>query len=802
MLLNYFKIAFRNLLRHKAFSLLNIAGLSVGVAVALLIFLIVRFELSFDTFHQKRDRTYRVVNEFTHEAGKDYQVGVPFPFAPALKTDFPRLEKVASVFGAYNSQITVLDEQGNSAKKFKNELGVVFSQPEFFQIFDYEWLAGDPQKVLTQPNLAVLTRSTAEKYFGSWQKAVGKFIKLDNKQLLQVSGIMQDLPDNTDFPLQIVVSYPTLRNIIEAGEFTNWGSVWSNSQCFVLLPKEVSAAEFDKSLLSFLKKHQPDDRDHIYKLQALPDLHFDNRYPPMTYRSISKETVLSLILIGLFILVIACINFVNLATAQAVGRAKETGIRKVLGGNRGQLVGQFLGETLLIVLLAVLVAILLVIIVLPFLRPISNLPENFRLTFTPAVLGFLALLILLVTFLSGFYPALVLSGFQPVQALKSKITLQRVGGISLRKALVVMQFSISQFLIIATLIAITQMDFIRNKDLGFSKEAILTAGIPEDSLSQQKLQTLKNRFLELPAVQKVSFHSAPPSSGNNSQTNFRFGKATDDAKFPVSLKAGDVDYFPAFQLQLVAGRVYFPSDTIREVVVNEKLLRQVGVKNAQDAIGQPIRLNGRNYPVVGVVKDFHNLSLRDPIAPIAIITNKGSYRQVALKMKPTDIKQTTRAVEQIWNETFPEYVYEAGFLDERIAEFYEEEAKLAQLFKLFAAIAIFIGCLGLYGLVSFVAVQKTKEIGIRKVLGASLPNIVSLLSRDFLKLVLLANVLAWPLAWWVMQRWLQDFEYRTPIGWWMFAVAGLGALLIALITVSFQAVKAAVANPVEALRSE
>ncbi|MDQ4139935.1 MAG: ABC transporter permease, partial [Bacteroidota bacterium] len=387
-------------------------------------------------------------------------------------------------------------------------------------------------------------------------------------------------------------------------------------------------------------------------------------------------------------------------------------------------------------------------------------------------------------------------------ALKSKMTIQTVGGISLRKALVVMQFSISQVLIIATLIAISQMDFVRNKDLGFNKEAILLVSVPEDSLSQQKLQTLKNRLEQLPAVQKVSLHSAAPSASSNSMTNFRFGKATEDARFPVNMKAGDVDYFPTFQLQMVAGRIYFPSDTVREVVVNEKLLRQVGVQHAQDAIGQTIRINDRNYPVVGVVKDFHNVSLRDPIAPIAIVSNKGSYRQVGLKIKPTDIKHTSREVEQIWTETFPEYVYEANFLDERLAEFYEGETKLAQLFKIFAGIAIFIGCLGLYGLVSFVAVQKTKEIGIRKVLGASLGNIVSLLSKDFLKLVLWANVLAWPLAWWIMQRWLQDFEYRMPIGWWMFAIAGSGALLIALITVSFQAIKAAVANPVESLRTE
>jgi putative ABC transport system permease protein len=557
-------------------------------------------------------------------------------------------------------------------------------------------------------------------------------------------------------------------------------------------------------LVTFLKKHQPDDRNHIYHLQALKDLHFDSRYSPMTFRSISKETIWSLVLIGAFILIIACINFVNLATAQAVGRAKETGIRKVLGSNRGQLISQFLGETFLIVLLAVLLAVILVMAVLPLVRSISNLPDDFHLTFSLAIAGFLVLIILLVTVFSGFYPALILSGFQPVQALKSKMTVQTVGGISLRKALVVMQFSISQVLIIATLIAISQMDYVRDKDLGFNKEAILLAAVPQDSASQLKLQTLKNRFQALPAVQNVSLHSAAPSSNSNSMTNFRFGKAAEDEQFPVNLKAGDVDYFSTFQLRLVAGRAYFPSDTAREAVVNEKLLQQVGVKHPQDAIGQTIRINDRNYPVVGVVQDFHNVSLRNPIAPTAIFANKSSYRQVGLKIKATNanVKETIRTVEQIWNETFPEYVYEAGFLDERLAEFYEGETKLAQLFKIFAAIAIFIGCLGLYGLVSFVAVQKTKEIGIRKVLGASLPNIVSLLSLDFLKLVLLANVLAWPLAWWVMQRWLQDFEYRTPIGWWMFAIAGIGALLIALITVSFQAIKAAVANPVEALRSE
>jgi putative ABC transport system permease protein len=396
----------------------------------------------------------------------------------------------------------------------------------------------------------------------------------------------------------------------------------------------------------------------------------------------------------------------------------------------------------------------------------------------------------------------VLSGFQPIQALKSKMTIQTVGGVSLRKALVVLQFSVSQVLIIATLIAVSQMDFIRTKDLGFNQKAIMLAEIPDDSLAFAKIQTLRNQFAALPGVEKVSFNSAAPSSGNISSTNFRFTNMARDEDFPLNVKAADADYFDTFALRFVAGRPYETSDTIREVVINEKLLQKTGIKNPEEAIGKNIEFYGRKYPVVGVIKDFHQGSLRQAIVPIALFSQKSSFRQVALKVTGHNLKETQAQVEKIWSAAFPEYVFEATFLDERIAEFYEEEAKLAQLFQLFAAIAIFIGCLGLYGLVSFVAVQKTKEIGIRKVLGASLTNIVTLLSKDFLQLVILANIMAWPLAWWAMNKWLQDFEYRTPIGWWMFAVAGLGALMIALVTVSFQAIKAGLANPVKALKNE
>ena len=801
MLYSYLKIAFRNLIRHKAFSILNIAGLAVGIAAALVIFLVVNFELSFDTFHAKKDRIYRVVNEFMHAAGKDYQTGVPFPFGEALKTDYPQLGKVAMTFGAYNTQISVIDEEGNIGKKFKEEAGAFFAGPEFFEVFDYHWLAGNPKKALAEPNMAVLTQSEAEKYFGDWHQALGKQLKLDNQTLVQVTGILEDVPYNSDFQQEVIVSYATLRSLFSENDFTNWGSVSSGVQCYILLPEGTTEASFNRLLVSFLKKHYPKNKN-TYKLQPLSDLHFNPNYPPPSFRSITKQTITSLELIGLFILVIACINFVNLATAQALGRAKEAGVRKVLGSNRGQLIWQFLGETFVIVLIAVLSAILLVQLVLPWVQPISNLPESFNLYAAPHLLLFLFGIIVSVTFLSGFYPALVLSGFQPIQALKSKMTIQTLGGISLRKSLVVLQFSVAQVLIIATLIAICQMNFIRQKDLGFNQRAVLLVEIPDDSLAQAKMHHLKNQFAALPGVERVSFNFSAPLSGSSSSSNFGFTSTTKDEDFPLNIKAADADYFSTFQLRFAAGRPYTVSDTIREVVVNEMLLEKVGIRNPQDAIGKSIKFYGRQYPVVGVVKDFHHASLRQPIVPIAMASDKRNFRQVALKVAPGNLKETQKQVEKIWSAAFPDYVYEASFLDDRIAEFYEEDAKLSQLFKIFAGIAIFIGCLGLYGLVSFVAVQKTKEIGIRKVLGASLTNIVSLLSKDFIKLVLLANIIAWPLAWWAMQKWLQDFTFRIQIGWWMFAVAGLGALVIALITVSFQAIKAGLANPVKALRSE
>jgi len=802
MLYSYFKIAIRNLVRHKAFSILNIAGLAVGIAAALVIFLVVNFELSFDTFHTKKDRIYRVVNEFKHAAGKDYQTGVPFPFGEALKTDHPQLEKVAMTFSGYNSQVSVIDAQGNTRKKFKVEAGVFFAGPEFFKIFDYRWLAGNPEAALAEPNMAVLTQSEANKYFGNWQQALGKQLKLDNKVLVQVVGILADMPANSDLQRKVFVSYATMHGILPLDDFTNWGGVWSDSQCYVLLPENTSEASFNTMLVNFLQKHNPGDKNHTYLLQPLSDLHFNPNYSPPSFRSITKGTIMSLVLIGIFILVIACINFVNLATAQAINRAKEAGVRKVLGSNRGQLIWQFLGETFIIVLMAVLAAMLLVQLVLPFIQPISNLPESFKLYAAPHLLVFLLGIILIVTFLSGLYPALVLSGFQPVQALKSKMTIQTLGGISLRKSLVVLQFSVSQILIIATLIAISQMNFVRQKDLGFNKDAVMLVEIPDDSLAKTKIQILKNQFAAVPGVEKVSFNSAAPISGSNSNTNFKFTSTTKDEDFPLNVKAGDGDYFSTFKLRLLAGRPYVQTDIVREVVINQTLLEKVGVKNPQEAIGKIIEFYGRKYPVVGVTADFHHTSLRQPMVPIALMSSKNMYHQVALKVAPNHLPAIKSEVEKIWSAAFPDYVYEATFLDERIAEFYEDDAKLSQLFKIFAGIAIFIGCLGLYGLVSFVAVQKTKEIGIRKVLGASLTNIVSLLSKEFVKLVLLANIIAWPLAWWAMQKWLQDFTFRIQIGWWMFAVAGFSALIIAFITVSVQAVKAGLANPVKALRSE
>jgi putative ABC transport system permease protein len=804
MLRNYFKTAVRNLLRNKSYAAINIIGLSVGIAACLLIFLVVQFELSFDNYHPKKDKIYRVLSEFDTPEGKFHSSGVPFPVGPQLRIDYPQIEKVAGIYGVNNDQITV-EQPGTAPKKFMEERGIFFAEPEFFQMFHFPLLAGDMKTALKEPNTALLSQETAERYFGDWKTAIGKTIKYDNNQVLKITGILKNVPANTDFPLKVVASYETLKKMSVKNNLNDWVSTYSQAYLFAILPPGMSADKFNASLKTFVKKHKPAEyvRDGVI-VEPVTEMHFDDRFGNFAGRTFGRDIITALTLIGLFLLIIACVNFINLATAQAVNRSREVGVRKVLGSNRSQLATQFMSETAVITLFAVVFAVIIARLTLPLLNDLLKLELGMSIISNPNIILFLLLTTVLVIILSGIYPSLVLSGFNPITALKSKITSKMVGGISLRRGLVVLQFAIAQVLIIGMLIVVSQMDYFRKASLGFDKDAIVNIPIPNDSANRLKLETFRNRLQQIPGIKKITFSMASPSDNGNWSSDFKFDHSTKGTEFGASLKWADTNYFKLYNLPLVAGRVYYQTDTVREVVVNETLVKKLGVRNPQDILGKELNFwDGEMVAtVVGVVKDFHVNSLRDPLSAVVLGSWKGMYRQLGIKVDAGTAKQTLASVEKLFNETYPEHVYQSQFLDEKIKNFYQQENQLSQLYKIFAAIAIFISCLGLYGLVSFMAVQRTKEVGIRKVLGATVGKIIYLFSKEFTLLIGIAFLIAGPVAYYVMSNWLQNFTFRIRLGVSIFVIAILLSIVIAWLTVGYRAVKAALANPVKSLRTE
>jgi len=811
MLKNYLRIAWRNVIRHKAYAFINISGLAVGIAACIMLFTVVKYELSYDTFQPNYKRIYHVATERKNSEGLSYGEGVPFPAYEALKLQFPQAA-IGAMFSNYNSQVTVLnpdDPNAISNKKFLEESGSFFSDPNFFSVFQYKWLYGSPQ-VLKDPDMAVLTKKMAEKYYGKWESAIGGLLKLDNTATVKVAGILEDIPANTDFPLAIVASYETMKKFpANYGYTTDYGNVTSSFQAFMLLPKNVSPAAINKQLKVFSNEHYNKVRktnDNVYNfLQPLKDVHFDKNIGNFGSHITSRSTLWTLSLIGLFIIIMACINFINLSTAQSVGRSREVGIRKVLGSNKAQLFWQMMGETAIIVIGAIVLAIGIAVLCMPYIKNIASIEEKLNLL-NASTFVFLGLVALVVTVLAGTYPSFVLSGFKPALALKNKITSATVGGISLRRGLVVAQFAISQVLIIGTIIAISQMNYVRNADLGYNKNGVLVLNSNVDSSVNLRQPAFRQKLLSIRGVQSVSFSSDIPSSESNNSGNFSFDHRPDE-KFDLFRKFADEDFFKTYGLQIIAGRAYDKSDTAKEAVVNETLVQKLGIKKPEDVLGHEIqigRANGRKIwcPIVGVVKDFKTNSLRETIKPTVLVERNRRYYYTGIRLSTSNLHQTTSEIERTWNEFFPEFVYKPGYLDDTIKDFYKEENQLSLLYKIFAGIAIFISCLGLYGLVSFMAVQRTKEVGIRKVLGASVANIIYLFSKEFTILIVIAFALAVPTAYYMMNSWLQNFAFRIKVGTWVFLLAIIASILIAWITVGYKSIKAALANPVKSLRSE
>ena len=812
MFKNYFKTSFRSLIRNRNYTIINIAGLAFGIAVCMMIFIIIQFQTSFDNFHSKKDRIYRVLTEYHNGDAANTGKDVPIPMPEGLRTTFAQIEQVATVWASHNDNLLIPDNNGKTIKTFKEDKGVFFTGPSFFKMFDYPLIAGSFES-LKDPNNVLLTKEIAEKYFGAWETAMGKTINLKaggslfshGTDVLKVSGILATIPANTDFQLKLIVAFGT--GITEdMSKNTDWQDrTNSDFGCYVLLLPDISVANFNQQLRAWsLKMESPDNKDsHI--LQPLSAVHYDTQTGNYSNKTISRQLLNVLWLIAAFILLIACVNFINLSTTQAVNRAKEVSVRKAFGSNKSQLQIQFIIETFLIVISAVILASVITIIALPYINQLLELPLSFNKLNNPAIILFLLTITIVVTALAGFYPSVVLSRFNPVTALKSKLTANTSKGISLRRGLVVFQFIIAQALIIGTLIIVMQMNYFMDQPLGFDKDAIINVPFRVDSLRISRLDYLQNKLLQVNGVQAVSYSSnTPVEDGVDMWSTFKFNKSIKEEDFKAITKFADAKYVSAYKLTLIAGRNLQPSGYTREFLVNESLLKSLGIKNPEDILNKEISMWGDRIkcPVVGVVKDFNNRSFRNELSPLLITTNVTMYNQASIKLETKNIASTLTSVKTICEQTFPDFVYEYKFLDDKIESFYKQENQLAQLYKIFAAIAIFLSCLGLYGLASFMAVQRIKEVGIRKVLGATAGNIVYLFSKEFILLVAISFAIATPIAWYYMHQWLQDYPFRIELSWWIFIGGGAVSILIALLTVSFQAVKAAIANPVKNLRTE
>jgi predicted permease len=793
MLRNYFKIARRNVYRNKAYSLINVLGLALGIACAILIFSLVKYHLSFDTLHSKKDRIYRITTEL-HQEGISREANIPQPMGKAFRDDYTFAEKVAMVYSDY-WLVSIPSSKDN--KKF--EENIAFAEPEFFDILDFPLMQGDKNTILTEPNTAIITGRIADKFFGD-QNPINQIIRVENKWDFRITGILKDFPINTDRRDEIYLSYSNLKDYNSWLAGDSWQGIAGGMHCFVLLKPDVLPSDVDKAFPELSKKYynERDEKIYQFKLQHISDMHFN----PELGGYLAKKNLWAFSLIGLFLIITACVNFINLATAQALGRSKEIGVRKVLGSQRGQLFWQFIAETTLITMLALVLAFALAQAALPYVNQLLDIQLRINIFHDVYLLTFLPILLLVVILLSGSYPGLILAGFQPVLALKGRLSQKHVGGFSLRRGLVVTQFAISQLLIIGTIVIANQMRYSSQADMGFRKDAIVMLPVPEREKST--ISSLNSEISRITGVEKVAFCSRAPASPDWASVTVRFDSRTENEDFDILVKAGNDQYVSTFDLQVIAGRNVHPSDTVREFLLNETAVKRFGVRSPEDVIGKgmQIGLNNSKGTIVGVVKDFHNKSFHETIDPLCITTSNDWYSNCAVKINPANLSATLGAIEATWKKTFPDHVFQYDFLDEQIARFYKLDNMILRLIQAFASIAIIIGCLGLYGLVSFMAAQKTKEVGVRKVLGASVQSILWLFGKEFTRLLIIAFVIAAPLAWWVMRNWLENFTYRIEIGAGVFVLAIAVTFLVAIITVGYQALKGALANPVSSLRNE
>lgn len=800
MFKNYFTTAFRNLVREKNTSLLNIAGLTLGITCSLILFLIISYHRSFDQFHAKKDRIFRIVSASNANNRTDYQPGVPAVLPDAFRMDFPEVEK--AVFTSYLADaLVVIPANAGEDKKFREEAGVVYTEPGYFRLFDRQFVSGSAESAIDEPNEAVIAESLALKYFGKTDVA-GEVLRVAGRDY-KISGVVKDAPSNTDLPFNLILSYITVKT---EREKAGWGSIWSDEQFYFMLRDGEEISSVQSKLAAFIKKHVgEDDLQRVYHVQALTEMHYDDRYETYTYRTVSKGVLGAYGVIAFILVLIASINFINLTTAEAIKRSREVGVRKVLGSTRTQLMVQFLGETLVVTVVAVILALALTQLLLGFINPFMELHLALNFSGNISLYAFLIALTAGVALLSGLYPAFVLSGFKPALALKNSGNNRSSSAYFLRGGLVVLQFFISQVFIIGTIILIRQINYFTEKDLGFSKEAIVVIEVPDlhgldEKSAAVKRKNLRDEMMRIPGVELASLGSAPPTSGRVSKTNASIQGVADS--YQTQVKMIDGQYLDLYQLTLLGGKDLDDADTVTGYIVNEQFARTAGFQNPQDIIGTKLNLWEKKQPVIGVVKDFHTVSLENPIEPTVLMNGSNSYSSLALRINTARTGEIISAAKQKWESVYSDHIFEYQFMDESIRIFYEDQHKATTMLGFFTAIAICIGCLGLFGLATFMTNQRTKEIGVRKVMGASVSSILVIFLKEYGKLVCIGFILAAPLAAFAMQQVLNEFAYRIEIGADIFVIAFVITLLVATITVGYRSVKAAIMNPVKSLRYE
>lgn len=790
MLLNFIKTSWRNLLRNRGYAALNLAGLTLGLGVAIVLFWIVRFEYGFDRYHASADRLFQVWN--TDQFG-EVQSHVPQGAINALRRQIPGVEKAANVRGMPPNAIRV----GAQLFDLKNYF---FVEPDFLEMLDMAWVHGSPRQSLSRPNQVVLDEPTARRFFKG--NPLGQRIRLDNQTDLTVTGVIRQAPANSEFQFPMLVSYETMKRLQENYQEEYWGGGDSFQHGYVLLKPGTDPRTVEAALTQMASQRSDQAEARAFSLLPLAAAHFDPNNDPFNY-FLPRWLLYTLIAVGLVLVVIACINFINLATVQATRRSREIGMRKVLGSSRGQLVAQFLGETALLVAVAVGLGSLLATWLVRYADQLMNTHVARTPVWDNSSLLFLLGLGGAVTLLAGLYPALVLSGYQPVRALRGRLFTVPSRGVSLRQVLVVTQFVVAQVLVVCTLLGIQQIRYIAEKELGFDKTAVVAVPIPERSQQATVRERLRGQLLSHPEIKDVSFALTTPASDRN-----HWWSAVEHPRLPngeaaFRLQHVDERYFDFYKIPLLAGRNLTPADTAgQSVVINQKAVRSLGFQSTRQVLGQQIKFWGESRTVVGVVQDYHSQDLKSKLVPHVFAYAAWNFQSASIRIEPRRGEAALRTIERVWKAQFPNHFFKYQFLDDTVQNAYANERKLSNFLTLFAFVGIFIGCMGLFGLVSFVVTQRTKEIGVRKVLGATVAGLVAQLSKDFLKLVFVAFGVATPLAWYVMHRFLQGYEYKISIEWWVFALAGLLTMGIALLAVGFQSVKAALVNPVKSLRSE